>query len=206
MTVRIPGSGTPEAAPRDTVARRAAEQVIDLLAETTEDLTQSLDRLRSIMDPLLSHPNLFELAVPRDANHLGKSWWLYYDTKLLVILAELKRLEDVPVHNHGTFEAVSVYRGAIKYVSYRRKDDGSQTYYADLDTFDDRILREGDIVAVPPPPHDIHGFVGLAEKSYLIGLSGPLQPDRQYFDPARGFFVERDQKAWRLEREHGHDH
>jgi predicted metal-dependent enzyme (double-stranded beta helix superfamily) len=179
------------------LGRTCARQLIELLEANDYDVTGSIEEIRQILDPLLAHEDLLEIAVPRDPNHIGRSWWLYYDPELSLILAEVKQLEEVPVHNHGTFEIASVYQGAIKYSSYIRKDDGTASYYAELETTEDRIMRAGDIAAVPLPPNDIHGFVGLAETSYILGISGALKPDRLYFDPHRSFYVERQQQAWR---------
>ncbi len=66
---------------------------------------------------------------------------------------------------------------------YERLDDGSTPGQAEIREIDSRVLEPGDVVVVPPPPHDLHGFNALTEDTWLVAfLPGWYKPVRRYFD------------------------
>ena len=184
--------------------RQCAQDLIQLLAENQNDLARAEAEAIPHLQRLLQRPDLFELGVKREGNHTGESLWLYYDYDLSIMTARMPKATAVPIHNHGTWEVVGVYRGAIKYTMYERADDRSQPFYADLRVVDDRIMRPGDVSICPPPPHDIHGFTALTDDTYIVAVvGGPYAPTREYYHPHEHFYIERHQQAWRLGGQQG---
>jgi predicted metal-dependent enzyme (double-stranded beta helix superfamily) len=179
------------------VVRDVAMELISISDAAGPDPTGSFDEMRSTLERVLAIPHLERLGVPRKGNHFSDSLWLYYDTRMSIVCGPLPKLFSVPVHNHGTWEVLALYRGAVKYTSYQRMDDGETDYYAKLEVEKDTILRGGDITMVPPPPHDVHGFTGLAEDTFAVSLIGnPMAPDRDYFYPDQEFYVTRRPHDW----------
>lgn len=182
--------------------RRCAHDLIDLLAEHGNDIAAAEKEAVPVLQRLMRRPDLLDLGVKRDGNHTGESLWLYYDHELSIMTARMPQGTSVPVHNHGTWEVVGVYRGAIKYTMYERADDRTQPYFADLRVVDDRIMRPQDVSICPPPPHDIHGFTALTDDTYIVAIvGGTFAAIREYYNPHEKYYLERHQQAWRLGRQ-----
>ena len=85
-----------------------------------------------------------------------------------------------PIHNHGSWGVVGVYRGRDRYQVWRRKDG------TEVELVDERILEPGDTVVLPPPPQDIHAQQGhdgtTVHELVLFGANLRGRP-RLYFDP-----------------------
>lgn len=185
-----------DAAHRQTI-RNAAMDLIAIADAAGEDPTGSVAEMRACIESVLAIPDLARYGVPRKGNHFSNSLWLYFDTRMSIVCGPLPKLFSVPVHDHGTWEMLALYRGAVKYRSYRRVDDGDREYYAKLEAEKDTILRGGDITMVPPPPNDVHGFTGLAHDTFAVSLIGnPLAPVRKYFYPGDEYYVTRAPKEW----------
>jgi predicted metal-dependent enzyme (double-stranded beta helix superfamily) len=179
--------------------RQCAQDLIRLLAANQNNLAKAEQEAIPYLQRLMERPDLFELGVKREGNHTGESLWLYYDYDLSIMTARMPKGTAVPVHNHGTWEVVGVYRGAIKYTMYERVDDGSQRFYSDLKVVEDRIMRPVDVSICPPPPHDLHGFTALTDETYIVAVvGGPYAPVREYHNPAEHYYIERHQQAWRV--------
>ena len=185
-------------------ARDCAQELIQLLAENPTDPVKAAVAATASLQKLLQRPDLFDLGVPREGNHTGESLWLYYDYDLSILTAGLPKGTSVPVHNHGTWEIVAVYRGAIKYTMYERMDDRSRRYYSQLQVVEDRIMQPLDVSVCPLPPHDIHGFTALTDDTHIVAVvGGPYSPVREYHRPTERFYIEQHQQAWRLGRQPG---
>lgn len=179
--------------------RQCAHDLIAILAANENNLLKAEHEAIPVLQRLLRRPDLLDLGVKRDGNHTAESLWLYYDYELSIMTARMPQGTSVPIHNHGTWEVVGVYRGAIKYTMYERVDDLSQPYYAELRVVDDRIMRPLDVSICPPPPHDVHGFTALTDDTYIVAIvGGQFAPIRQYYNPQERYYIERHQQAWRL--------
>lgn len=94
-----------------------------------------------------------------------------------------------PIHNHGSWGVVGVYRGRDRYQIWRRKDGATDARpgSADVELVEERILEPGDTVVLPPPPQDIHAQQGhdgtTVHELVLFGANLRGKP-RLYFDPA----------------------
>ena len=184
--------------------RRCAQDLIRILEATGNDLARAEEEAIPYLQELLKRPDLLQLGVTREGNHTGDSLWLYYDYELSIMTARMPLNTTVPVHNHGTWEVVGVYTGAIKYTMYERLDDRSQRYHSELRVVDDRIMTPPEISICPLPPHEIHGFTALTDDTVVVAVvGGPYSLVREYYRPGERFHIERHQQAWRLGGQHG---
>ena len=88
----------------------------------------------------------------------------------------------VQPHDHGVWETLFVWRGALRHTVYERTDDGTTPGRAVLREHASTTLSPGDF-AIVAPPRDIHGFQALTEGTYGITVSrGLYNPERLYFD------------------------
>jgi predicted metal-dependent enzyme (double-stranded beta helix superfamily) len=94
-----------------------------------------------------------------------------------------------PIHNHGTWGVIGVYRGRDRYQVWRRLDEGGEAGPARIDLVEERVLGPGDVVILPPPPQDIHaqqGEEGEAAYEFVLFGKNAMALPRLYFDPAQG--------------------
>jgi len=79
----------------------------------------------------------------------------------------------------------------MHYRSYRRLDDGTKPYVADLEIAEDRVMGEGDVTVLPGPPHDIHATAGLAPMtvSFLIARQEFGAMRQQYLPELKSYYV-----------------
>lgn len=64
--------------------------------------------------------------------------------------------QGTPVHDHGTWGVMGVYRHELEAVNYKRIDDGSDEGYADLRETGSLVLGPGSLSWVLPPNEEIH--------------------------------------------------
>lgn len=175
--------------------RKCATEIIDLVNKVGEDGPKLLEGLRSPIASLLQRPDLLSLGVKRDGNHIDNSKYLYYDGQLIITLDEFPKGKKIPPHDHGVWEALCIYRGAVHHTVFERKDDGSVPGHADLETKEERVLRAGDISIVAMPA-EIHGFTAVEDGTYSLTIvGGHYKAERHYFDPAAKTCVQRRPRA-----------
>lgn len=171
--------------------RSCAARLIELLDRVGDDVLAEEDALNETMQSLLALPGLDTMAANpvRDAA-TGPLGWLYYDGDLRIVRGTMPAGQHLHPHNHGTWNLFGVYRGAVRYESYRRLDDGSVPYHAELEPADHRTLRAGDTTVMPGPPHDIHGVLGLAPLSVTVLVArGFFSPAREQYFPERNAYL-----------------
>jgi predicted metal-dependent enzyme (double-stranded beta helix superfamily) len=177
--------------------RECATSIIDLVRRVGPTGPALLEGLREPIAKLLKRPNLLELGVKREGNHIDNSKYLYYDGQLIITLDQFPKGKRIPPHDHGVWEALCIYRGAVSHTVYERKDDGSKPGYADLAKLDDRTLRHGDISIVAMPA-EIHGFTATEDDTWsLTVVGGHYAATRHYFNPEEKSCVARQPKAMR---------
>jgi Predicted metal-dependent enzyme of the double-stranded beta helix superfamily len=175
--------------------RACAQAVIQAIAAHGHDTAKLTEALRAPLAALVARPDLREAGVPRVGNHVANSQYLYYDGVLSILLFELPNGKPVPVHDHGNWESMAIYRGRVKHTVYQRRDDGSVPGFADLAVIDDRVLEPGDSVVIAPPA-DIHGFMALEDDSWGITVaSGTYKAERCYFQPDSRTVVTRNPRG-----------
>jgi predicted metal-dependent enzyme (double-stranded beta helix superfamily) len=153
--------------------------------------------LAELMRDLVRRPDLLTLGVPREGNHVRESQYLYWDGELSITISHQARGITIPAHDHGVWEAVSVYRGQINHTLYGGIDPAADPTDTGLTTLDERTMGPGDTIVVVPPD-DIHTFTALAEDTYHIAIvGGRYKPVRNYFQPDQRSFVARSETTWR---------
>lgn len=189
---------TPISGPADTgrAVRACATAVVDAVARFGNDTRAITAAIDAPFQALLARSDLLTIGVPRPGNHVAMSWYLYYDGDLSLLIYPLAKGKVIPAHDHGNWESMFVYRGAVKHTVYERTDDGSVAGHADLTIVDDRLLKPGDC-AVIAPPADIHTFLATEDDTYAITVaSGFYKEERCYFQPeAKTYFVKNPKAA-----------
>ncbi len=129
--------------------------------------------------------------VPAGNVHVGRqSRSLYTDeTGLTLVRARFGPEAMTPIHDHGSWGIVGVYRGRDRYQIWRRLDDSATPGKAQVEMVEELILEPGDVVIMPSPPQDLHaqqGYGGEAVYEFvLFGQNAMIRP-RTYFDPVHG--------------------
>ena len=163
-----------------------AEFVRQLVSAAERFGANDPDKMRiAIGEPirrLVQRDDLIGLGLPRPGNNVAESYYLYYDGELSVVLFKVPTEPAVQPHDHGVWETLFVYRGALRHTVYERMDDGHVPGRAVLREHDSATLNPGDY-AIVAPPRDIHGFRALTDDTYGITVSrGLYNPERLYFD------------------------
>ena len=163
-----------------------ADFVGQLVAAADRYGERDLEGMRAaIAEPirrLVQRQDLLGLGLPRPGNNVDESWYLYYDGDLSAVLFKVPTEPPVQPHDHGLWETLLVYRGALQHTLYERTDDRRVPGRAVLREYESRTLLPGDY-AVIAPPRDIHGFHAVTDGTYGITISrGLYTPERLYFD------------------------
>lgn len=175
----------------DGSIRRCALRIIELLDKVGDDVLAEEGAINEALGELLEIPGLDTMvATPaRSASDAGLGW-LYSDGDVRIVRGVVTAGMHLEPHNHGAWNLFGVYRGALHYRSYRRRDDQSVPYYADLEVAEDRIMGAGDVTVLPSPPHDIHEVIGLAPETFTVLVArGPFSPVRQQYYPDRRAYL-----------------
>jgi predicted metal-dependent enzyme (double-stranded beta helix superfamily) len=156
----------------------------------------ALEQLAELMGALVRSPVVERVHDDLAGNiHSGQqSGPLYTDTSgLTLVRGRFEPDALTPIHNHGSWGIVGVYRGRDRYQVWRRLDNGDEPGAARVEMVEERVLEPGDVAILPPPPQDIHAQQGLdgapAYEFVLFGANTMLLP-RLYFDPANDSAVE----------------
>jgi predicted metal-dependent enzyme (double-stranded beta helix superfamily) len=175
--------------------RDCALEIIGLIKRHGQNSPQLYEGLKTSLKPVLARPDLQSLGVYRQGNHIDNSRYLYYDGQLVITLDEFPKDKQIPPHDHGVWEVLAIYRGAVEHKVYERKDDGSTPGYADLQKVEDRVLNAGDISVVSLPA-EIHGFKALTDGTFsLTVVGGHYKAERHYFKPEEKTCVVRRPRA-----------
>lgn len=175
--------------------REAMQALVAAIDGAGDDVLAVEKEIIAAMQDILAIPGLDTLVAspnPVDADPRRPSTgWLYYDGEYRLVRGHMPGGFVQKPHNHGAWNILAVYRGAMHYRSYRRLDDGSRRYHAELEVADDRIMTDGDVVVMPGPPHDIHMNAGLAPStvSLLVARRQFLPEREQYLPELSAYYV-----------------
>lgn len=115
---------------------------------------------------------------------------LYQDeTGLTLVRARFGPEALTPVHSHGSWGVIGVYRGRDRYQIWQRVDGGDGPGNATVQMVEEQVLGPGDIVILPAPPQDIHAQQGLDGEpvfEYVLFGSNAMVLPRLYFDVEAG--------------------
>jgi predicted metal-dependent enzyme (double-stranded beta helix superfamily) len=159
-----------------------------------DDVTAAEGEVEAIMKELLLVEWLDDVdATPAggDADDDVSTGWLYQDADLRIVRGRMRAGFSQEPHDHGSWNIFAVYRGACHYRAYRRLDDGSRPYRADLEVVTDRVMTDGDVTVLPGPPHDIHAVTALAPRTTtLLVARGRFSATRRQYLPELGAYRE----------------
>lgn len=163
--------------------RDCAREIIAAVKAHGKDRAALLSALKAPLAALTERDDLRDLGIPRQGNNVAFSSYLYFDGELSILLFEVPHERAVPPHDHGVWEGFCVYRGKVRHSVYRRADDASVEGFAELETVDEGIMRQGDL-AIVAPPADIHSFQALEEGTLGITVvNGTYKRERLYYQP-----------------------
>lgn len=170
--------------------REPVLRLIEVLDEVGDDILKREKEITSIMQDLLAVPGLDEINANPTWTEAGSgqasTGWLYYDCDVRVVRGRMPAGFTQTPHNHGSWNIFGIYRGAVQYRSYRRLDDRSRPYFADLEVAEDRVMTDGDVTLLPAPPDDIHAVTALAPvTTSLLVARGPFDAIREQYLPER---------------------
>jgi predicted metal-dependent enzyme (double-stranded beta helix superfamily) len=169
--------------------RKCAQGLGGILAAHDGDLSGFVEEATPLVQRLLARPDLLTLGFPAGGTHRIPVRILYWDGDLTILAGHEPAHEDVPVHDHGMWEMLGLYAGSLDHRLYERLDDGSVPGYADLQLVDETRMEPGDIVCVPEPPNDVHGFTPQTHDTWLVAIvPGWYADTRRYFDPERSSY------------------
>jgi predicted metal-dependent enzyme (double-stranded beta helix superfamily) len=158
----------------------------------------NLERIADRMRELVKNPEVAGAEATSNV-HVGGSGSapVFHDeaSGLTLMRARFGPEAMTPIHNHGSWGVVGVYRGRDRYQVWRRKDGAADARpgSADVELVEERILEPGEAVVLPPPPQDIHAQQGhdgtTVHELVLFGANLRGRP-RLYFDPEAKTAVE----------------
>jgi len=175
--------------------RDAMTNLIAVLDKVGDDVLSAEKDIVVAMQDLMTIPGLDTASTQSNtaAAEPGKATTglLYYDGEYRLVRGMMPAGFAQRPHNHGSWNILSVYRGAMHYRSYRRIDDRNQPYVADLEVAEDRVMGEGDVTVLPAPPHDIHATAGLAPMtvSFLVARQQFGAMREQYLPELKSYYV-----------------
>lgn len=150
---------------------------------------EGLDRIAARMESFVRDPEVLASHEEFTGNiHTGRqSSPLYTDESgLTLVRARFGPEAMTPIHSHGSWGVIGVYKGRDRYQVWQRNDDGHGDGYAEVEMVDERILGPGDVVILPAPPQDIHaqqGHDGEAAYEFVLFGANTMVLPRLYFDP-----------------------
>jgi len=148
-----------------------------------------LERIAGRMRVLAQHPELAG-EEPIGNIHTGsQSRPLYQDDSGLILVRAMFGPEKMtPIHSHGSWGVIGVYKGRDQYQVWQRLDEGTGAGEAKVALVEERILEPGEAVVLPAPPQDIHaqrGHDGQPTYEYVLFGANTMVLPRLYFDPAQ---------------------
>jgi len=147
-----------------------------------------LQRIATRMETFVRDPDVLATHEDYAGNiHTGRQSAPLYndDSGLTLVRARFGPEVMTPIHSHGSWGVIGVYKGSDRYQVWRRNDGGDSHGPADVEMIEERILAPGDVVVLPPPPQDIHaqqGHDGDAAYEFVLFGANTMVLPRLYFD------------------------
>ena len=169
--------------------REAATTIIALTKRFPKDDPRLYEALREPMAKLLERPNLLELGVKREGNHIDNSKYLYYDGQLILTLDNFPKGKRIPPHDHGVWEALCIYRGAVSLHGRHQArlhqlavdEDGARAAFAGAAAF----LRAREVELVAQEVEEPRA--GLRDLLLLATVDGQFQDLLRHGSPPSGW-------------------
>lgn len=142
--------------------RTLIEETETLISRVT-DAAERVELLKPTFQLLLQAGSWLpdEYAQPADTTGMGggiAAYALYRaaDASLCLFAFVIPPGKTTPIHDHGAWGLVGLYRGRQRETYYRPTDDGSVEGHAVLELMEEQTLEEGDFYPLLPGARDIH--------------------------------------------------
>lgn len=149
------------------------------LIDFIRDLTRLVDRepdgralidgTRQLMEPLVETAGLIGTALERRGDRGYSRNLLYHDPhdRFVVLALFWEPGHVTPIHDHGTWGAMAVYKNELEVINYKRVDDRSRPDYARLRHACTLRERRGSVSWVLPPEEEIHAIANPTDRTAL---------------------------------------
>lgn len=153
---------------------------------------ERVERLKPTFQKLLNADGWLpdEYTQPADTTGMGggiAAYALYRaaDAALCLFAFVIPPSKTTPIHDHGAWGLVGIYRGRQHETYYHRADDGSVAGKAVLELMEKQTLEQGEFYSLLPDGRDIHSVGSLSDRPtvsvhLLANDTGCAQ--RQQFD------------------------
>ena len=126
-------------------------------------------QLKYLLDQIISNKQcLTELGKGSSPN---QSFTIYVDETLTVSVVVWEAGSGAPPHNHNTWALIGVVEGNEQNTNYKRIDDGSSPWFANLETREVVNIFPGESSFILPP-NDIHSVAIPGPKTVAIHVYG----------------------------------
>jgi predicted metal-dependent enzyme (double-stranded beta helix superfamily) len=174
-----------------TVTTAVDAFITDVKAILAEDGSAGpgLQRIAARMESFVRDPDVLASHEDFTGNiHTGRQSAPLHtdDSGLTLVRARFGPEAMTPIHSHGSWGVIGVYKGRDRYQVWQRIDPGDGDGHAEVEMVDERVLVPGDVVILPAPPQDIHaqqGHDGDAAYEFVLFGANTMVLPRLYFDP-----------------------
>jgi 3-mercaptopropionate dioxygenase len=158
-------------------------------ASVTEDFGP--EQVRDLLTEVLSREDdwLDQRYQTRHGEPKGRLYPLFRadDRRCSLLVAVFEAGVPAPVHNHGSWAVVGVYRGRERETWFRRLDDGSSPGRADLEIERSWVNSPGTVTVVPDGTiHTVEAIDGQDAVSIHIYGTDIVTQERSCFNVADG--------------------
>lgn len=163
-----------------------------LISEVKEGSVSSggPERMRSILAEALTDPTEWLDPAYEVAGDEGYTLYPLYrapDRRCSMLAAALKPGVPLPIHDHGSWAVIGIYRGRERDTWYRRTDDGSVPGRARLEVARTFVNPRGSVTIVPDGMiHTVEGLDGRPAVSFHIYGTDIVTQVRSTFDLGQG--------------------
>jgi len=150
-------------------------RLIDFVRDLTQLVESELsgrrliEGTRALMKPLVETAGLIGTALERRTDRGYSRNLLYHDPhdRFVVIALFWEPGHVTPIHDHGTWGAMAVYKNELEVVNYKRVDDRTRPGYAELRNASTLRERTGSVSWVLPPDEEIHHIANPTDRTAL---------------------------------------
>jgi predicted metal-dependent enzyme (double-stranded beta helix superfamily) len=139
------------------------------LVEREPDDRRRIEGTRALMEPIVATAGLLGTALERRTDRGYSRNLLYHDPhdRFIVLALFWEPGHVTPIHDHGTWGAMGVYKNELEVMGYRRLDDGTRPGYAKLEQVFSSKEKKGSVSWVLPPHEEIHRIANPTARTAL---------------------------------------
>jgi predicted metal-dependent enzyme (double-stranded beta helix superfamily) len=128
-----------------------------------------IDGTRRLMEPLCESAGLCGTALERRSARGYSRNLIYHDPgdRFVVTALFWEPGHTTPIHDHGTWGAMCVYKSVLEVECFRRTDDRSRPGFARLEPCGTTREEQGSVSWVLPPDEEIHLVRNASSKTAL---------------------------------------